>query len=214
MSLRGIVFSMVVASALGSGRSLTGEAEDIHDWGQVARLRSGTHVWVRTRDAPLAELVIARVTEEAMRAGVVSAIKNSTASEKQILSRCAAPTEDKLVVGGELVDFTSLCRTLSRDAVLEVHIRKRKSPLRSILIGSGITAAIMFYPCGVAPQANGSAAGCRLGAAAGGALIGWAAHGLGRGERVLIYEAKEAQPAWDEREIEREWLALTHLIRR
>jgi hypothetical protein len=107
-------------------------------------------------------------------------------------------------VGGEVVDFTGLCRTLDRGEVLEVYVRKKTSPLRSILIGSGVTAAIMFAPCGVAPQADGSAAGCRVSAAGLGAVIGWAIHGLRQGKRVLIYEAEDIEPEWDDLALEAE----------
>jgi hypothetical protein len=199
VSFKRFIAMLLFALLIPSARSYGDESKEAHDWEQVMSLEPGTIVWLRSQSAQtLTELVVAEVTEDTITAGVVSGMKESKASEEQILSRCVTPSNSRLIVRGEVVDFTRLCRTLSRDEVLEVHARKKKSPLRSVLIGSGVMAALMIAPCGVSSQADGSATGCLISAAGVGALIGWAIHGLRRGKRVLIYEAEGVEPAWDD----------------
>jgi hypothetical protein len=199
MSFKRFISLLLFALLIPSARSYGDESREAHDWEQVMSLKPGTTIWLRSQAAPtLTELVVAEVTEDTIVAGVVSEMKESKASQEQILSRCATPSNSRLIVGGEFVDFTRLCRTLSSDEVLEVHARKKKSPLRSVLIGSGVATAIMFAPCGVASQADGAAGGCLVSTAGLGALVGWAIHGLRRGKRVLIYEAEGVEPTWDD----------------
>jgi hypothetical protein len=202
-----VLLTSEVASASASPlrSSQDDESQERHVWEQVMALKPGTTVWARSEASrALTELVVAKVTEDAIRAAVVSELKQSKASLEQVLPRCADSPNDRLVVSGETIDFTNLCQSLAREEVLEVHAIKKSSPLRSILIGSGITTAIALVPCDVAPQANGSATGCRLGAAATGALVGWAIHGLRPGKRTLIYEAEgpgqepHHEPRWDD----------------
>ena len=63
--------------------------------------------------------------------------------------------------------------------------------VRRLVIGSAITGGIMLYPCGVAPQANASAAGCRASSFLLGAGFGLAYHFLNRDRLETVYVAKK-----------------------
>ena len=63
--------------------------------------------------------------------------------------------------------------------------------VRRMVIGSAITGGIMLYPCGVAPQANASAAGCRAGSFLLGAGFGLIYHFLNRDRLETVYVAKK-----------------------
>ena len=67
--------------------------------------------------------------------------------------------------------------------------------VRRMVIGSAITAGIMLYPCGVAPQANGSAAGCRVISLVWGAGFGLIHHLIFRDRLETVYVAKKEAAA-------------------
>ena len=66
---------------------------------------------------------------------------------------------------------------------------------RRMLIGAAITGGIMLYPCGIAPQANGSATGCRAITFVWGAGFGLVYHFLKRYHREAVYVARNETAA-------------------
>ena len=126
-----------------------------------------------------------------LRMALVSGYKTSSASKEEVTEFCASSFEDRLSVDGKLFAFSRLCRVSRRSDVREVYARKRASPLRAVLTGALVGGGAMLLPCQVAPQGDGSVAGCTLSSVGVGALVGWAVHGVRKGKLVKIYAAEE-----------------------
>lgn len=178
-------------------------ASDEHAWARVRDLKPGERIWVSTGETPLTELYYAKLDDRTLRVAVVSATDASKASKQRVTELCAGSPDRRLVVAGEELDFPALCRVLPRDEVVEIKTRRRGPPWRAAAIGAGVGGGAMLVPCGVAPQANGSSAGCALAGAALGAMIAWTVHVLRRGPIAAIYQrapasvgSREEEPVW------------------
>lgn len=194
-AIQGWILRLVcVIAQLGSGTSSATEAVVQSDWSRVQKLRRGQAVWVATLHAALTEYVIADVASDEIRMALVSGAKISDTSNETVTEFCATSPEGPLATDGRIFDFSQLCRVVARPDVLEVHVRKRSSPLRAVLMGALIGGGAMLIPCQVAPQGDGSVAGCAVGSAGVGALVGWGVHGTREGHLVKIYTREASGP--------------------
>ena len=184
--MRGRLQVLLTATMLGVPASVS--ASDGDAWAQVRLLKPGEPIWVSTSETPLTELYYAAIEGEALRVALVAPTDASRAPREKIAELCAGPPDRRLVVSGEELDFTELCRLFPRERIVEIKTRRRSPAWRATAIGAGIGGGAALIPCGVAPQADGSTGACVFSGAALGAFVGWAVHSIRRGEIVTIYK--------------------------